>query len=335
MNAARLQQLWYSGQAPGPALRALEHLYSRLRAFDHKHQLARRAHDLEGRPIIVVGNRVVGGTGKTPLLVRLVELLQAQHLNVAVISRGYGSGRKAPVNVTTESDVAQAGDEPLLIARRTGASVRVDPDREAAARAVLAGGAQVVLSDDGLQRMSLPRALEVCVVDGARGFGNGHLLPAGPLREPPERLASVDWVVCNGEPRAGLDLPGAVPMRLQPGAFRRLGDGETRSVAQMAAHLQHSPGQAIAGIGHPQRFFKLLETLQCQTRLQRAFADHHTYSARDFSARSGTLLMTEKDAVKCEGLGLHDAWYLPVEAVLPPSFEQAFVGAVRTLLDEA
>jgi tetraacyldisaccharide 4'-kinase len=216
MNAARLQQLWYSGQAPGPALRALEHLYSRLRAFDHKHQLARRAHDLEGRPIIVVGNLVVGGTGKTPLLVRLVELLQAQHLNVAVISRGYGSGRKAPVNVTTESDVAQAGDEPLLIARRTGASVRVDPDREAAARAVLAGGAQVVLSDDGLQRMSLPRALEVCVVDGARGFGNGHLLPAGPLREPPERLASVDWVVCNGEPRAGLDLPGAVPCGCSP-----------------------------------------------------------------------------------------------------------------------
>ncbi len=197
LNGERLQETWYGDRKPGLLLSALERVYAGVSAS--RRERSRPDPTLVGRPIIVVGNITAGGTGKTPLVIRLCELLQEAGLSVGVISRGYGRSSSGAVTVTRDTAPGEGGDEPVLIARRCGVTVHVDEDREAAAHAAFAAGADVVLADDGLQRSSLPRAMELCVVDGARGFGNGRLLPAGPLREPIERLARVDWVVRNGE----------------------------------------------------------------------------------------------------------------------------------------
>jgi len=335
LTPARLQRTWYEGQPPGLLLRGLEQLYKQLRAFDRRRQSRAQPDDLRGRPIIVIGNLTVGGTGKTPLLLRLCELLKQAGLRPGVISRGHGRKSRHAVDVRAASSAADTGDEPLVIARRSCLPVRVDTDRGAGARHLFAGGVEVVLADDGLQRQRLPRRLEICVVDARRGFGNGHQLPAGPLRDPLERLSEVDWVVVNGDDA----LPGlpedAVRMRLRPGVFRSLDGLQQRTVEEMAAHLVAQPGHALAGIGDPPRFFRLLRDLGCKPGSEQAFPDHHAFSEQDFKGRQGSLLMTEKDAVKCTGLGLADAWYLPVEAELPAAFEQDFLARARAMLGGA
>lgn len=332
MTPGRLQDTWYGAQPPGLLLRGLERVYRRLAAWDRARQLAARPPQLLGRPIVVVGNLTVGGTGKTPLVIRLCELLLESGLRPGVISRGYGRRGRGPVSVTVSSNPAIAGDEPLMIARRCAVPVRVDRDREAAAQFLLEREVQVVIADDGLQRLRLPRALELCVVDAQRGFGNGHLFPAGPLRELPARLDSVDWVVANGADGAHVLPPDAVPMTLRPRMFKRLQGSGTCSLEAMAARLAHAPGHAVAGIGQPQRFFDLLRSLGCAVQHELAFADHHPFTRHDFATLKGTVLMTEKDAVKCARLDLDDAWYLAVDTVLPQVFEEDFVARVRRLL---
>lgn len=268
-------------------------------------------------PVIVVGNISVGGTGKTPLVIWLIEQLRQWGFRPGVLSRGYGGkAEHYPLRVTENTPAEVCGDEPLLIALRTGAPVMVAPDRVTAARALLRSGeVDVLVTDDGLQHYRLARDLEFCVVDGQRGLGNAALLPAGPLREPASRLGQVDWVAVNGEgfepPEQGFrfTLAGEPVAALIGGASRALADFE-------------SPVHAVAGIGNPERFFASLEA-EGLSIIRHAFADHHRFTAADL-AFGDTLdvIMTEKDAVKCRAFADARCWYRPVSAQLSARDEE-------------
>jgi tetraacyldisaccharide 4'-kinase len=274
----------------------------------------------------VVGNITVGGSGKTPLVIRLCRILHEAGLAPGVISRGYGAQERGLRLVSPASDPGVVGDEPLLIAQRAGVPVIVAPDRCAAARALIRKGIRVVVSDDGLQHYRLPRNLEICVIDGSRGLGNGRLLPAGPLREPIGRLESVDHIVINGD--ADPLPPGlaVTHMSLVGGLLRSLDGGQNWRLAQFGGCRVN----AVAGIGNPGRFFDLLRHARIKV-IEYAFPDHHAFQRSDFNGMSRDLpiLMTEKDAVKCRNLGLENAWFLSVEAVLPAEWEEEFLRQVR------
>lgn len=262
-------------------------------------------------PVVVVGNLTAGGNGKTPVVVWLVEQLQQRGLRPGVVSRGYG-GKAAhyPLLLTSDTTTAEAGDEPVLIYQRTGAPVAVSPRRSDAVQALLAEhDVQIIITDDGLQHYALARDKEVVVIDGVRRFGNGWWLPAGPMRERASRLKTVDAVIVNGgEARAG-----EIPMRLHPGEAVNLLTGERRAVSVLPALV------AMAGIGHPPRFFATLE--QCGARLEKRvpLADHQAPELGQIEALTApgqTLIMTEKDAVKCRAFARAHWWYLPVDAEL-------------------
>jgi len=324
-----LNQIWYGGRPPPLWLRGLVPAYRLGNRVDRWWQARRRPEDLASACIIVVGNITVGGSGKSPLVIRLCRILHEAGLATGVISRGYGRQGTGLRLVSPASDARQVGDEPLMIAQEAGVPVIVSPDRCAAASALIRKGVRVIVSDDGLQHYRLPRAIEICVVDGSRGFGNGLLLPAGPLREPLERLASVDHIVVNGEPA---ELPTGLettPMTLAPGLLRPLQGGPSWRLSQFAGCQVN----AVAGIANPQRFYDLLRHARIKV-IEHPFPDHYAYTARDFEGMSGDLpiLMTEKDAVKCRGLSLENAWFLTVDAVLPSGWEAELVGQVRTYL---
>lgn len=278
-------------------------------------------------PVVVVGNITVGGTGKTPVVVALCEFLQQRGLKVVVVSRGYGSrASQYPLHVDASTDVTQAGDEPLLIARRTGSPVLIDPDRRRALDfAMQQFSPDVIISDDGLQHYALPRDMEIVVVDGARGLGNGRCLPAGPLREPAERLDQCDWVVVNGAERAA--FPGATVMMLDSADPVNLKTGASMVLEDFIVRRPFC--HAVAGIGNPERFFSTLEA--SGLRIERhAFPDHHDFSDSDFQAfSSDTVLMTEKDAVKCQSFAGDDWWYLPVTARLPTVLFEEVLAVVK------
>ena len=322
----RMNEIWYgSGQAP-IWLRALAPVYRIGQRLDRGWQCRRRPHDLEEACIVVVGNLTVGGSGKTPLVIRLCRILREAGLAPGVISRGYGSQERGLRLVSPASDPGVVGDEPLLIAQRSGVPVIVAPDRCAAARALLKRGIRVIVSDDGLQHYRLPRKLEICVIDGGRGLGNGRLLPAGPLREPVERLDSVDYIVINGEANPLPPTLAVTHMALVGGLLRPLDGGQNWRLAQFGGCRVN----AVAGIGNPGRFFDLLRHARIKV-IEHAFPDHHAFQRGDFSgmARDLPILMTEKDAVKCRHLGLENAWFLSVEAVLPSEWEANFLRQVR------
>jgi tetraacyldisaccharide 4'-kinase len=315
--ARRLSEAWY-GAAPPPAwARLLEPIYiavTRLRRTAYRRGWRASGHP--GRPVIVIGNLTVGGAGKTPLVAWLVGALAARGLHPAVISRGYGGAEPAqPHRVMTDDDPAYSGDEPLLIARLTGCPVWICRDRLAAARAAVAAGADVVVADDGLQHYRLRRDFEVAVVDAERGLGNGRCLPAGPLREPAERLHEVDFIVRNGrgEPLAGLGLAPSLAMELQ-GAEAVSMDGQAR---RALADFGATPVHAIAGIGHPERFFRFLEQ-QGLTVIRHPLPDHGTVPDALLAPVDGrAVLMTAKDAARCSGrAAARDAWQVPVAAWL-------------------
>lgn len=333
----RLNETWYRAERPPWFLRALESVYRGLYALDRKRQLRRRAEDLAGKCIVVVGNLTVGGSGKTPLLIRLCEVLGTAGLSPGVVSRGYGRKDGKQRLVVAASNPELVGDEPLLIARRTGVPVLVGPDRAAAARELFNRGVDVVISDDGLQHHALPRAVEICVVDGVRGFGNGHLLPAGPLREGAGRLRTVDHVVINGGNLGG--LPGTEG--LADIAWTRM-DLHARKVHSLGEKLSWRLTQftgctvnAVAGIANPERFFELLRHAGIDV-VEMAFPDHHVFRAGDFSGLKAGLpvIMTEKDAVKCRNLAPENAWYLTIDATLPSEWEQNLVRQAREFNDE-
>jgi tetraacyldisaccharide 4'-kinase len=310
--AAWLQRQWYAEAQPPWGLRALSRGFGTAVALRRGYYRSHGQAAL-GAPVIVVGNLSVGGTGKTPLVIALAELLREHGWSPGVISRGYGGSARMPREVACDSDPAEVGDEPLLIRQRVGGPVFVSPKRLEAARAAIEAGADVVVSDDGLQHYALPRDIEIAVVDGMRRFGNGRLLPAGPLREPVERLASVDFVICNG----GEPEPGELSMTLEGEAAVRLADGERRPLAAFAGRKT----VAMAGIGNPQRFFSHLAAAGLNFE-PLAWPDHHAYSMDDFRSipEDMPVLMTEKDAVKCRRLDDPRIWYIPVSARLDPAF---------------
>lgn len=267
-------------------------------------------------PVIVVGNLTVGGSGKTPLVLWLVDRLRELGWRPGIISRGYGGASAGVQAVGSASDPSAVGDEPLLLARRASVPLFTGRDRVAAGQALLAEHPEcnVIVSDDGLQHYRLQRAVEIAVFDG-RGSGNARLLPAGPLREPLRRLSRVSAVVWNsaspvpaGEAR--LDLP-QFEMRLVGEKFYALSDAQRFCTAD---DLRGNRLFAMAGIGDPRRFFAHLKALGLDFEAH-AFPDHHDYRVTDLAfARGGVLLMTEKDAVKCATLTADAAWVLPVEA---------------------
>lgn len=270
-------------------------------------------------PLVVIGNINVGGVGKTPLALALIEALSARGVPVGIVSRGYGGSLREPALISAETDPALCGDEPLLLAA-AGVPVAVGRDRPAAARLLLARhpDLELLLCDDGLQHYRLARDLEIAVLDGARGLGNGRLLPAGPLREPATRLRTVDALVINGDVRAPLPLPPGVPqfaMRLAPDDAYRLSDPAERRAPGGFAGLRVV---ALAGIGHPQRFFDTLQALGIRPVREIAFPDHHAYRAEDLPDDADAILVTAKDAAKLRRFNHDKLWVLPVRARLAP-----------------
>lgn len=269
-------------------------------------------------PVIVIGNITAGGTGKTPLAIWLTKRLKAAGYRPGVVSRGHGGRAAAPTPVFAESDPRAVGDEPVLMAGRTACPVWVGRQRGAAARALLRANPQVdvIIADDGLQHYALARDMEIAVVDGRRGLGNGWPLPAGPLREGPGRLDSVDAVVVNGDPAGPVGHIGSCfRMWLSGRCFRQLHDpARQESVAYFRGRQVH----ALAGIGNPDRFFKALIDLGLDV-IPHAYPDHHDYRPGDLPA--GTLVMTEKDAVKCARLAHPDAWVFMVDAEVDEGLE--------------
>lgn len=264
-------------------------------------------------PVVVVGNITVGGTGKTPLVLWIARFLAAQGWRPGIVTRGYrGRARRWPQTVTMYSDPALVGDEPVLLARRTHVPVVADPDRPRGVRQLLAHECDVVVSDDGLQHYRLRRDVEIAVLDGERGIGNGRCLPAGPLRELPSRLDEVDARVVNGAA-----APGAWTMKLAPTGFRSV------RVPDRAAPLdafRGRPVHAVAGIGNPARFFGSLRALGVNV-IESAFPDHHRFREKDIEfGDDNPVIMTEKDAVKCRTFASDRMWYLAVDVEIDPGF---------------
>lgn len=270
-------------------------------------------------PVVVVGNIAMGGTGKTPLTIWLARRLIENGRRPGIVSRGYGAALDRPRRVRVDDDPTVVGDEPLLLARHSGCPVWVGAARAKVATVLISeeGDCDVVIADDGLQHYALGRTVEIAVT-AAEVEGNGWLLPAGPLREPPGRLDEVDAVVAHGEAPAHAPADG-VPhfaMRLSGGHFMRLADWRDK---RLASELPRRRWHAVAGIGSPARFFASLRGLGLDFTAHE-FADHHRYEAGDFAfvAEGEGVLMTEKDAVKCAALAPAETWVLPVEAEVVP-----------------
>ncbi|WP_413734472.1 tetraacyldisaccharide 4'-kinase [Sodalis sp. RH21] len=308
-----IDKIWFGGSRWYRLLLPLSWLYGLISGLIKlSYRLGWRKIHRFAVPVVVVGNLTVGGNGKTPVVLWLVERLQQRGWRVGVVSRGYG-GRSAhyPLVLDEDTTTLQAGDEPVLIFQRTGAPVAVSPCRAEAVAALLKQHAlDVIITDDGLQHYALGREIEWVVVDGVRRFGNGWWLPAGPMRERAGRLRSVTAAIVNG----GQARPGEIAMQLQPGAAVNLLTGETRAANQLPGVV------AMAGIGHPPRFFATLRAMGVSAGRTIPFADHQAYRPEQLAPLASpdqTLLMTEKDAVKCRAFAQPNWWYLPVNAQLP------------------
>lgn len=323
LNERDLQTIWYGGVEPPWWLRALSPVYA---------VLSKLRRDLYASgllsckrlpvPIIVVGNITVGGTGKTPLVVALVQALRARGWNPGVISRGYAGAAGKILLVDARSDPLIVGDEACLISAATQAPLAIGRDRAEAARVLLnSAPVDVLIADDGLQHYKLCRDVEICVIDGARRFGNGRLLPAGPLREPMERLDSIAFCVCHG----GTPEAGEVAMTLSGDLAIGLNSQAPRPLRDFAVQRVH----AVAGIGNPGRFFVQLRAAGIEV-IEHPFDDHFPFAAKDLDFDDDLpVLMTEKDAVKCRAFALPRHWYVPVSASVPTAFLDAVADRLR------
>ena len=303
-----LNRIWYDGAAPPWWLLPLSLTYGAVsgsRRFLYARHV-RRASRIS-RPVVVIGNLSVGGTGKTPLVCWLVARLTELGYRPGVVTRGYGGSSRDVRRISASDDPALVGDESVLLARRTGAPVAIGRDRPAAAQLLVSAGCDVIVSDDGLQHYALARDCEVVVIDGDRRFGNGWLLPAGPLREAPGRLKVADAIVVNGG-RALLE--GALSMRLEAKNAVALQGGAVRPLSAWVGKSIH----AVAGIGNPERFFNMLRSRGIEV-IGRPLADHARLGRDDIEfGDDKPVLMTEKDAVKCAGFAGERHWYVPVTA---------------------
>lgn len=277
------------------------------------------------KPVVIVGNITVGGTGKTPIVLALVEHLQSIGLKPGVVSRGYGAtaiDSSFPHMVNEKSTAVDCGDEALLLFLRTGCPCVVAPKRVDAVKALLnQAEVDVILSDDGLQHYALGRHMEIAVLDVDRGVGNGFCLPAGPLREPQSRLHEVDYVLYRGsaDPERGVLYSSLSLVNLVSGEHCPV----TPEALSTAVY-------AVAGIGQPQQFFDSISNAGFKIE-SRSFTDHHSFAAEDFSTMSGKpIIMTEKDAVKCRDFATENFWYLKIEAQLPDALLQSVTALVKT-----
>lgn len=281
-------------------------------------------------PVLVVGNISVGGNGKTPVVVWLVEQLQQRGVKVGVISRGYGAKTKNyPQFVTNISAAEQVGDEPVLIVKRTGVPLAISPNRQQSIELLLSQfDLDLIIADDGLQHYALERDIEWVVIDGVRRFGNGFVLPAGGLRELPNRLESVQAIICNG----GIPQASEHLMTLTPEFAINLKTGERKPISDFVG-LQCS---AIAGIGYPPRFFAMLENLGIPLAHTQGFADHQAFVESQFQTFDPNfpLLMTEKDAVKCEHFAQLNWWFVPVSATFSEKSTACLLNSILTQLEK-
>jgi tetraacyldisaccharide 4'-kinase len=319
-----LVDIWYKDPFIGVLLMPLGFLFSdfvKFRKFLYRIGILKK--QTLPVPVIVIGNITVGGTGKTPMIIWLARQLQNEGYKPGIISRGYGGQAESwPQWVDAGSTADIVGDEALLIAKQTGCPMAVGPVRADAAKLLLERtDCNVILSDDGLQHYALNRDIEIAVIDGERRFGNGYCLPAGPLREPIERLQSVDFIVVNGEKyeddEFSMQIAGDTAVNLVTGEEKPL--REFRGI----------PCHALAGIGNPGRFFKLLESsgVSCKTY---SFPDHYKFQPSDISfSDSAPVLMTEKDAVKCLAFAGNQHWYVPVKAVPETVFGERFLALLQ------
>ena len=268
-------------------------------------------------PIIVVGNLTVGGVGKTPLVIELANKFKAENLRVGIVSRGFGSDLgNYPFDVNLNETEIYMGDEPLLLAKKTNCPVVIAPKRADAVKYLIDKyQSQIIISDDGLQHYAMGRAIEIVVIDGQRGLGNGMLLPAGPLRESKSRLKKADFIVVNGENHRLLKAnKNTYRMDLLPGDIRNLISDKAIKVAKIKGLIA-----AVAAIGNPQRFFATLKGLGLEFNPY-PFSDHHRFKAEDLNLDEEIIVMTEKDAVKCVSIATDNMYYLPVEAKVENSF---------------
>ena len=316
--------IWYKDQFIGVWLSPLSFLFNdavRFRRFLYRLGILKS--NALPVPVIIVGNITVGGTGKTPLIIWMAEFLKESGFKPGIISRGYGGQAESwPQWVTVDSDAKNTGDEALLIAKQTGCPMAVGPLRVDTAKLLLSkADCDVILSDDGLQHYALNRTIEIVVIDGERRFGNGYCLPAGPLREPIERLQDVDFIIVNGEKSEDNELS----MRLVGDQLVNLVTGEQKPLQEFKGVECH----ALAGIGNPERFFKVLEAagLLCKTY---KFPDHYPFKHHDIEYTDNKpVLMTEKDAVKCKAFAGKQHWYLPVKAVPEAAFSEQLLNLLK------
>ena len=326
-----LERMWY-GAAGTWWLAPLSFLYGAVMLVRNTlYRMGLRHRVKVGVPVVIVGNLTVGGTGKTPLVAWLSVQLAAAGYRVAVVSRGYGGRARGVTRVTVHSRASDVGDEPLLLARRAQATVFVSRDRVAAAKRAEEEGADIILGDDGLQHLALERDCEIVVIDGQRGFGNGCLLPRGPLREHPRRLRRVNAVVLNGAiARSGFTLPPFLAhtcftMALRAGDARPVaGSGGLRALSSFRGAGVH----AVAAIGNPRRFFDTLRNAGL-TVYEHPFPDHHAFKHGDLNFGDQLpVLMTEKDAVKCASFADARCWYVPVTAEFSETESRALTDLV-------
>lgn len=349
-----LEKRWYGGG--GKRKRALDVLFNPLSHRYQKLVEKRRRDYLSGEkpstaiacPVIVVGNITVGGTGKTPLVIWLVEQLQQHGYKPGIISRGYGgTARSFPMQVDEASKPEQVGDEPAMMARRLSVPVVIDPDRVRGAKHLSESLAcNIIVCDDGLQHYKLQRDIEIAVVDGKRGLGNGLCLPGGPLREPPQRLEAVDFLVLNSatatDSSAVAEIPGlskevvakSIKMEILPDKVLSLHDKISAATDQLGNLKQ--PVHALAGIGNPKRFFDTLESMGLLFH-RHPFPDHYRYRVSDINfADELDIVMTEKDAIKCFSLmtsASSRCFYLAVNAQLQADFWCRLQAKISAVLD--
>jgi tetraacyldisaccharide 4'-kinase len=327
-----MQRVWYDGHAPWLSLMLLplSWLFGLIVAC---RRAAYRIGVLRpirlARPVVVIGNVTVGGTGKTPFTIWLATQLLAKGVRVGIVLRGYGGASPHwPRDVSSDSAPEEVGDEAVLLATRTGAIVVAGPDRVAAARRAIERGAEIVLSDDGLQHYRLARAREIVVIDGRRGVGNRRLLPAGPLREPVSRLAEADLRVVSWRDGAARPL---TPVHATIQACARLAEatalvgGETRPLDAFKGSRVH----AVAAIGHPQQFFAALQQRGIEVA-PHALPDHARLGADDILFPDQlAVLMTEKDAVKCRAIADQRHWAVRMDVMV----SEQDAAAVHAMLD--
>ncbi|WP_323844136.1 tetraacyldisaccharide 4'-kinase [Microbulbifer magnicolonia] len=324
-----LNRRWYPEEGRVKTLPLLAPLESLYRGVSRRRRRANRESPPAALsvPVIVVGNITVGGAGKTPLVAELARWLRERGRNPGIVSRGYGGRAKQyPYQVTAQSHPLESGDEPLMLHLVTGLPVMVSPNRAEAAQALVDyHQCDVILSDDGLQHYQLWRSLEICVVDGHRGLGNGHMLPRGPLRESADRLRNVDLVVVNGEPeeqvRAQCGELLEFQMNLEPACWHQFNLDQT-STLKLSSGPEPGPCHGVAAIGNPKRFFRELQKLGFRVMGQ-PFADHHQFTPQELQFDGETpVIMTMKDAVKCRDFWQSHWWALEVRARLPDVFYQ-------------